>query len=102
MHTVSTDDKYNEVVDCIREAHYNTDKNIYHINFVSGERVPEETLFQTADKINSRIESYLKTPPGTWSNCGIIMLNYAGGSDSRDAAPYLGKTIIEKNNGVPY
>jgi len=105
LHTVSTDTKYNEVVSTIKKAHDNTDHNRFYLNFVSGERVPEETLWETADKINYRVEDYLDGHAKHWLHCGVIMINFAGGGDDdhkRNCAPQLVAKILYHNPGVPY
>lgn len=106
LNTVSTDTKYDEVVDCIKKAHENTDHNTFYINFVSGERVIIlETLWETAKKINYRVEEYLDDHAKKWHHCGIIMINFAGGGDSkskRNCAPYLVEKILYMNPGIPY
>ncbi len=81
LHTVSTDTKYNEVVSTIKKAHDNTNLNIFYLNFVSGERVPDETLWTTANEINYRVEDYLDGHAKHWHHCGVIMINFAGGGD---------------------
>ena len=69
-----------------------------------GERVASgESLWTTADAINYRVENYLKSKSKNWPNCGILMINFAGGGDSmsgRNCAPYLVYTTVCKNPGV--
>lgn len=59
LHTVLTNTKYNEVVNYIEKAHNGHNPNAFYINFVSGERVPEETLWQTANEINPSVKSII-------------------------------------------
>lgn len=101
LHTVTTDTKYNEVVDCLERAHGESGHDTFYLNFVSGERVPGETLWKTADDINGRVEDYLDGQAQDWHRCGIIMINFAGGGDvdggTRNCAEHLAEKILQKN-----
>jgi 1-phosphatidylinositol phosphodiesterase len=99
LHTVSTETKFSEVKHCIALAHEEVHDNVFHINFVSGERVPDQTLWETASEINPLVDGYIKGV--SHPNCGVIMINMAGGGDvdsgSRNCVPNFVKHIIERN-----
>lgn len=95
LFTVSDDEKIEDAKNCVRAAFNHTNNHdTYYINFVSGQRVPRESIFQTSNDINDGLYSWFG---GVHPNCGVIMLNYVGGSDSGDAAPGFARRIIEQN-----
>ena len=106
MLTVSYDTKNGEIKDCIKKAHEHSDEGILFLNFTSGER-DLERLDYIANAINPVIESYLKSH-SSWHNCGVIMVNFAGGADHYDSkstgdinryvAPNFVKQIVEQND----
>lgn len=105
LNTVLTKTKYDEVKSTISKAHDEQYDNVFHLNFVSGERVASsETLWETANEINPKVKDHIKGLPGSWTNCGVIMINFAGGGDHdpRNCAPDLIKYILYRNDGVPY
>jgi len=106
LHTVSTGTKYDQYVHMVEKAHNEHNPNTFFLNFVSGHRVPEETLFQTAVKINHLAKDFLDSRGIYYHYCGIIMINFAGGGDvnsgERNCAPYLVNTILSRNEGVNY
>lgn len=106
LHTVTTNTKLNQVISCYEKAHNENNPHTFYLNFVSGERVPEETLWKTADDINSRINNSLAAKGVNYNNCGIIMINFAGGGDvksgDRNCCPNLIKQILCRNDGVRY
>jgi 1-phosphatidylinositol phosphodiesterase len=102
LNTVLSHIKFQQIRDCILHAHAETSDNVFHLNFVSGERVASsQTLWQTANDINPTVDSYIKTLLNTYTNCGIIMTNFAGGGDvnhgPRNCTPNFVKHIIERN-----
>ncbi|MCD4695409.1 MAG: hypothetical protein K8S16_04130, partial [Bacteroidales bacterium] len=106
LHTVSTGTKYDQYVSMVEKAHNEHNPNTFFLNFVSGHRVPEETLFQTAVKINHLAKDFLDSRGIYYHYTGIIMINFAGGGDvdsgERNCAPYLVNTILSRNEGVDY
>lgn len=101
---VSTDKKFDLVVDCIKKAHNNTDPNTFYINFVSGERIAKgEALWETAHEINYRVKRFLEGDAKDWHHCGVIIINFAGGRGGhhKDCAPYLVEQILLRNPGIP-
>lgn len=104
LHSVSTDTKFNEVENYVEKAHNGHNPNTFFINFVSGERVPEETLYETTNKINYRVNDFLAAKGVNYNYCGVIMINFAGGSDGspRGASMNLVKQILCRNDGVSY
>ncbi|MCD4771780.1 MAG: hypothetical protein K8R41_00080 [Bacteroidales bacterium] len=105
--TVSTSTKYDQYVNMVEKAHNEHNPNTFFLNFVSGERVYiGETLWETANQINHLAKNFLDSRGMYYHNCGIIMINFAGGGDvnsgERNCAPYLVNTILSRNEGVPY
>ncbi|MBE0639380.1 MAG: hypothetical protein IH598_12755 [Bacteroidales bacterium] len=107
LNTVSDNTKYQEVKHNIQLAHEETYNNVFHLNFVSGERVASgETLWETAEYINPMVDDYIKDLGDSYTNCGVIMINFAGGGDvssgPRNCVPHFLQHILERNDGVPY
>ncbi|MCK4569394.1 MAG: phosphatidylinositol-specific phospholipase C [Bacteroidales bacterium] len=106
LNTVSDNTKLVEILHCINLAHNEAYNNIFHLCFASGERVASaETLWETANGINPSLNLDLMIYPPFCKNCGVIMVNFAGGGDDnpRNCAPYLVEYIIYRNfGGVPY
>lgn len=105
LNTVSTRTKEDEVKGYIHQAHIEKYDKRFFLNFVSGERVSHETLWQTAEKINPEIQSYIVGKINNhYKHCGVILINFAGGGDvnsgGRNCAPSLVKYILELNDGV--
>ncbi|MHC1707302.1 MAG: phosphatidylinositol-specific phospholipase C domain-containing protein [Bacteroidales bacterium] len=96
--------KCDEIKATINLAHNQPDQNRLNINFTSGERDLRATSILTvAENINQNIKDYLLSVPN-WDNCGVILVNYAGGSDEKDngglrcAAPDLVAIILQHNS----
>jgi len=105
LHKIATHTKYLDISDCIDTAHAESQSNVFYLNYASGERTPYETLWTTANEINITINNHLKHLPLEWTNCGVILVNFAGGGDSdedRNCAPNLVKHIISRNHGIPH
>ena len=70
----------------------------YYLNFTSCESdVAGYSLQSLASNINPRINTYLLSKP-TWHNCGVIFVNFAGGSDDGQVPNDLVKTIVNQND----
>jgi 1-phosphatidylinositol phosphodiesterase len=97
-------DKVEYVKKTIRYAHAEKYNTVFHLNFVSGYDIC--TLFTTANELNPAIDNYVKGLDNDWTNCGVIMINFAGGGDvnsgSRNCVPHFVQHILERNNGVPW
>ncbi len=107
LNTVSNDTKFHEIEKCMKYAYEQSNHKEFHLNFVSGERVVMlETLWETAEQINHRVDEHIKGLHASHTNCGVIMINFAGGGDvkngPRNCAPHLVQHILERNDGVPY
>ncbi|HRY32140.1 MAG TPA: phosphatidylinositol-specific phospholipase C domain-containing protein [Bacteroidales bacterium] len=87
--------KNDEIKDCVRKANQATDHSCFYLNFTSCERDVED-LKSIASGINPVISSWLITPPVLYQ-CGIIMVNFAGGSDDGSVSSDFVKHIIECN-----
>ena len=103
LNTVSDQQKADEINVCIKKAHEGPDPAKIYMNFTSGERVAySENLWATAKGINPLVVDYLNDHLD-WYNCGVIMVNFAGGSDQKDsngnrtASPELVQKIIDHN-----
>ncbi|MCD4746386.1 MAG: phosphatidylinositol-specific phospholipase C domain-containing protein [Bacteroidales bacterium] len=103
---ISDYEKLKLVTQTITHAHHETDTSTFVLNFVSGEYVPWHTLWHSAEKINHRVEGHLRDLGHDYHNCGIIMINFAGGGDvdegTRNCAQNLVKQIIAHNPGVEF
>ncbi|MCF8304232.1 MAG: phosphatidylinositol-specific phospholipase C domain-containing protein [Bacteroidales bacterium] len=102
LNTVSTQAKFQEIRDCMIHAHKETSNNVYHLNYVSGERVSSgETLWETASELNPLGDHEIKAFLSNIHNCGVIFVNFAGGGDvgsgPRNCIPNFVKHIIERN-----
>jgi len=102
LNWVDPDTKVSEIEACITKA-YNEPcpYRCYYMNFTSGEATAGLVPLQDiAAYINPRINTFLLSKP-TWHNCGIIMVNFAGGSDDGEVPNDLVKTIINCNAFIP-
>lgn len=97
LHTVSTNTKVSEIKDCIVKANEDLDPKRLYINFTSGERVPLETICETADDINYELEDYLdEKSTNNWTRCGIVMVNFAGGYYDQNNNSYCSPNLVKK------
>jgi len=95
--TVSYDTKIEEIKDCSRKAHNEPHPTQYlYINFTSCEKDLDHYLTTIASNINPVINSWLLTPP-VYNNCGVVMVNFAGGSDDGVVEKDLVKTLVNLN-----
>jgi len=95
--TVPYATKNGEIMDCVRAAFRDPDVNKFHLNFTSGEEFPDHYLQTTASHINLAIDEWMCTPE-IYRKCGIIMVNFAGGSDDGEIGNGFVPTIINCNN----
>lgn len=104
LNTVPYETKCEEIKDCINKAHSDESGTLY-LNFTSGEDW-FHTLISHATQINPVIDSYIRSHSG-WKKIGVIMVNFAGGSDTeyknraRYCTPNFVKHIIALNNFSP-
>jgi len=99
--TVTWQTKSCEVEACIEKA-YNEPcpQRCYYLNFSSCESdVAGYSLKWLASNINPTINNYLLSNP-KWHNCGVIFVNFAGGSDDGTVPNDLVRTIIKQNSFV--
>ena len=97
LFSVDLDTKIGEIEDCITKAHNEPyPYRCYYLNFTSGER-DIQSLQDIAAYINPRINTFLLSKP-TWHNCGVIFVNFAGGSDDGEVPNDLVKTIVNMND----
>ena len=89
--------KNSEIEDCIQKAYAETDRQRFYLNFTSGEEWPKHYLQTTASNINHVIDEWMCTPR-IFRKCGIIMVNFAGGSDDGEIGNGFVQTIINCNN----
>jgi len=95
--TVETSTKISEIEACIEKAHIEPcPYRCFYINFTSGERQVSQSLEHISSEINPVITDYLITK--NYSNVGVIMVNFAGGSDDGTVADGLVKTVVGLNN----
>ena len=97
LNTVSLDTKIAEIEDCITKAHNEPyPDRCYYINFTSGEKdLVQVSLESIASYINPRINDYLHSK--NWNNCGVILVNFAGGSNDGEVSQELVETIVNLN-----
>jgi uncharacterized protein (TIGR02145 family) len=98
--TVSYDEKNFDIENMIQAAadnYYSEKGNCYYLNFTSAEKQVRD-LRDVYCNIAPVINDYLKNKKST--HCGIIMLNFAGGSDNGKISPDLLQTVINKNKFV--
>jgi uncharacterized protein (TIGR02145 family) len=96
--TVTWQTKSCEIESTIEAAHNEPyPYRCYYLNFTSCESdIAGYSLKWLAGNINPRINSFLLSKP-TWHNCGVIFVNFAGGSDDGTVPNDLVKTIIHQN-----
>jgi len=95
--TVPLDDKISQIKDCLDKA--NVEPFIYrcfYINFTSCTREGAKPLEDLAQTINPAINDYLLSK--SWRNVGVVMVNFAGGSDDGKVPSPLVQTIVNLNN----
>jgi uncharacterized protein (TIGR02145 family) len=95
--TVSYGTKCDQIKDCVRKAHAETDPQKFNLNFTSGEQDLNHYLETIASSINPEIDDWLMTPQ-IYRKCGIIMVNYAGGSDDGEIGDWFVYNIIQCND----
>ena len=86
---------------CITKAHNEPyPYRCYYLNFTSGEASASLVRLQAiAAYINPRINTFLLSKP-SWHNCGVILVNFAGGSDDGEVPGELVKTIVKCNKFI--
>jgi uncharacterized protein (TIGR02145 family) len=96
--TVTWQTKCGEIESTIEKAHNEPyPYRCYYLNFTSCESdVAGYSLKSLASNINPRINNYLLSKP-TWHNCGVIFVNFAGGSDDGTVPNDLVRTILNMN-----
>jgi len=95
--TVETSTKISEIESCIEKAHGEPyPYRCIYINFTSGERQISQSLEHISSEINPAINSYLLSK--NYSNVGVIMMNFAGGSDDGDVPIDLARTVVQLND----
>jgi len=101
LNWVAPDNKVSEIENCITKAHNEPyPYRCYYLNFTSGEATATLVpLLNIAAYINPRINSFLLSKP-TWHNCGVIFVNFAGGSDDGTVPNDLVKTIVNCNEFI--
>jgi len=81
----------------VKKAHTEPHPTQYlYINFTSCETDLDHYLTTIASNINPVINSWLLTPP-VYNNCGVVMVNFAGGSDDGVVEKDLVKTLVNLN-----
>lgn len=96
--TVTWQQKCGEIEACIEQAHSEPCPNrCYYLNFTSCESdVAGYSLKALASNINPEINHYLLSKPD-YHNCGVLFVNFAGGSDDGQVPNDLVKTILNMN-----
>lgn len=95
--TVLTSTKISEIEECIEKAHAEPyPYRCFYINFTSGERQTSESLQSIASDIQPSIDNYLQSK--NYSDVGVIMMNFAGGSDDGTVHTGFVQTVINLNN----
>ncbi len=75
------DPKISQIESCLQKAHEETSPaNHLYLNYTSCEKLLDHYLETIASNINPVINSFL-TSGTIWHNCGVVMVNFAGGSD---------------------
>jgi 1-phosphatidylinositol phosphodiesterase len=105
LKNVHSSEKISQIENTISMSHLESDPKKFYLNFVSGQRVERlQTLPATACEINPDISAYLRDY-SHWRRCGVIMVDFAGGTDNkkglRSLNPELIQRIIKLNDGVP-
>ncbi|MFH0761045.1 MAG: phosphatidylinositol-specific phospholipase C domain-containing protein [Bacteroidota bacterium] len=103
LNTVIWDTKISEIENCITKAHNEPyPYRCYYLNFTSGEATASLVRLQAiAAYINPRINTFLLSKP-TWYNCGVIFVNFAGGSDDGEVSNDLVRTIVNRNEFITH
>lgn len=95
--TVETSTKIAEIESCIEKAHAEPyPYRCFYINFTSGERQTSEPLVSIASDIQPSIDNYLQSK--RYPDVGVIMMNFAGGSDDGNVHTGFVETVINLNN----
>jgi 1-phosphatidylinositol phosphodiesterase len=100
LNTVAYSEKIGEIENTLALARNETDPQKFYLNYTSGEKDARlVTLWTVASNIHPALKNYLGAH-GAWRRCGIVMLNFAGGSDkgNRGLNPELVEMIIQLNN----
>lgn len=98
LNTVSLDTKIAQIEDCLSNSHNEPHPyRCYYLNFTSGEqddaKVPLEDI---AAYINPKINTFLLSG-NVWHNCGVVFVNFAGGSDDGTVPSNLVQTLVNLN-----
>ncbi|MCX6285144.1 MAG: hypothetical protein NTW31_13025, partial [Bacteroidetes bacterium] len=95
--TVETSTKISEIESCIEKAHGEPyPYRCLYINFTSAERQASQTLEHISSEITPAIDTYLQSK--NYQNVGVIMVNFAGGSDDDEVHTGFVQTILNLNN----
>jgi uncharacterized protein (TIGR02145 family) len=97
IYSIPYSTKNYEIEECVRKANAEPDPQRFYLNFTSGEEVPHHYLQTTASNINHVIDEWMCTPR-ICRKCGIIMVNFAGGSDDGEIGNGFVQTILNCNN----
>jgi len=98
LNYVDYDIKGNEIRTLIDISVEHPDRHRIDLNYTSGEKNARATTIETvAHNLNGNVRNYLLTHSG-WRRCGVIMLNYAGGSDDGRCYSDLVRLIIQHND----
>jgi uncharacterized protein (TIGR02145 family) len=90
--------KANEIRHLIDLSVQYPDPNRFDINFTSAEKNLRATSNKTvAHNLNGNIDAYL-VEHCDWRHCGVIILNYAGGSDDGLCYADLARHVIQHND----
>lgn len=102
LNTVPYGEKIGEVENALSLARAESDPLKFYLNYLSGQQdaslIPIRTV---AANIHPAIRDYLASR-GAWRRCGVVMLDFAGGSDrgGRGLNPELAGQIIELNGSA--
>ncbi len=95
--TVEISTKISEIESCIEKAHAEPyPYRCLYINFTSAERQGSQTLEHISSEITPAIDTYLQSK--NYQNVGVIMVNFAGGSDDDEVHTGFVQTILNLNN----
>lgn len=95
--TVETSTKISQIEACLNMANREPyPYRCFYINYTSGERQLTQTLEHISSEINPAINDFLNS--GSWRNVGVVMMNFAGGSDDGSVPNDLAKTVVGLNN----
>lgn len=95
--TVETSTKIDEIEACIEKAHAEPyPYRCFYINFTSAERQASQTLEHITSEIQPAIDNYLISKK--YQNVGVIMVNFAGGSDDDEVHTSFVQDILNLNN----